>query len=548
MSDESSKNVDPGSVTYVYQDNERDVEEATVFSLDPLIRTSRTYRNVLLLAALAIIFIVVVALLLAYSRQSTDVRATLGFRLEFEGIDRRAYPNGTKFSAADIISTPVLTEVFDHSDLKRFMSYDVFKSAIFILESNPELQRVSRDYESKLSNPRLTTVERERLETEFQNKRQTLQQSEYSLNFSRKETTEAVPPALIHRTLNSILVTWADNASRRKGALSYQIPVFSRNIIQKEFLDAQDQLIALDILRSKIADILSNIGEVSSLPGANVIRTGPRKLSLPEVKASLEDLLRFSLEPIVTTIQASGASNNPKSVVLYLEARLSQINQRRETTAGRTQVLKEALRNYVQQHQGSIVEPDARGTKDQRVGVNPQFTDAFLDRLVNLSTENIDVKFRQDITERIVKEGLTGVSLDVEASYYQRMLDIVRRLARNPVEEQRIRESSSKVLDAILVALDQVNAIYTEISAQNLNPSSTLYIITAPASVITEHSLRFIPTLLYASAMALVAFVLVFLGCLVHARIRQPLRPRADAGRKSRVPRMPHEISATVDE
>ncbi len=108
-------------------------------SLQPLLRTLWSYRQVIGLAVAGVMGIFVVAMLAAYVFLPVERLGTLEFRLLFEGAGQGQYPNGTPFSSAEITSSPVLTEVFEMNDLDRYGSYEDFKNSIFVLQSNPEL-------------------------------------------------------------------------------------------------------------------------------------------------------------------------------------------------------------------------------------------------------------------------------------------------------------------------------------------------------------------------------------------------------------------------
>ena len=82
-------------------------------SLQPLLKTLWSYRQVISLAVAGVMGIFVVAMLAAYVFQAVERLGTLEFRLLFEGASQGEYPNGTLFSSAEITSTPVLTEVFE---------------------------------------------------------------------------------------------------------------------------------------------------------------------------------------------------------------------------------------------------------------------------------------------------------------------------------------------------------------------------------------------------------------------------------------------------
>ena len=129
---DAGRHVEPGGDAYpvypVYNDE---------ISLQPLVRTLWSYRQVMSLAVAGVMGIFVVAMLAAYVSQAVERLGTLEFRLLFEGASQGQYPNGTLFSSAEITSTPVLTEVFEANDLERYSPYEDFNNSIFVLQSNP---------------------------------------------------------------------------------------------------------------------------------------------------------------------------------------------------------------------------------------------------------------------------------------------------------------------------------------------------------------------------------------------------------------------------
>jgi hypothetical protein len=515
------------------------VEQEDTFSLAPIVQTLKGYGNVIKVSLIAIITLLLIGGLIAYLVAPTHRMASLRFRLDFEGVDKGEYPNGIKFSSAEIVSTPVLSQVFEANDLKRYTSFEAFKNSVFVLESNRDLEMLEREYQAKLSDIKLTPVDRERIEKEFQKKRESMSTSAYALNLVRDEQTVSMPSSLVNKVLNDILATWAQNADQRKGALKYRVPVYSRNIIQKEFIEAEDYIIAVDILRSKINRILENIDSLSKLPGATVMRTGRQRISLAEVRVNLEDVRRFGLEPLMGEIRTYGLLKDPRAATMYLERRLAQTQLDQQEALGKVKTLQAALHQYVQE-KGAMMAPESRAGSTTGNGTPfggggsvpaliPQFGESFLDRLVEMSNKNNDIKFRQDITEKIIAEGLTNVSLDKEVTYYKDVLTAVKGFGAKASGQSAaatqaaatVKTNAEKALNAILESLDQVNAIYQEISAQNLNPQTVLYTVTNPVTITSQRAVSLASFLLY-GLLTLIFFSLALLfGCLVHARFRE---------------------------
>ena len=155
------------------------------FSLQPMLRTLWSYRRTIVVALAITVVTCILAGLLLYVRAPSERIASLGFQLLFDGADENEYPNGTVFSSAEIVSTPVLTEVYRANELQRYVTFPDFKESMFVLHANRRLELLSYEYEAKLADPKLTPVDRDRLEEEFATKGESLRSAQYSLNMRR---------------------------------------------------------------------------------------------------------------------------------------------------------------------------------------------------------------------------------------------------------------------------------------------------------------------------------------------------------------------------
>jgi hypothetical protein len=485
-----------------------------------------------------------------FLRQPAERHASLEFRLIFEGADRGEYPNRMRFSRSEIISEPVLTEVYESNDLERYLGFEQFKNALFILESSQDLELLSQEYQGKLADIKLTPVDRSRLEEEFRQKSEALRVSQYSLNFMTSTARGNIPPPLMNKILNDVLSHWAEYAAIRKGVLHYQVSVLTPNVLSKEFEEAEDYIVRTDILRGKIARILGNLDELVKLPGATVVRVGESRISLPEIRANLEDVARYRLEPLVALVRTSGVSRDPAIVARYLENRLLQIRLEREEAAGTVATLQESLRAYMTERGPAAASraggsDGAAGSPSPLPGagtVIPQFGESFLDRLVTMSSQNNDLEYRQNLTDRVITAGQQRVILDREASYYESLMDTVRRSSSSAGGrtsgaelEKAVQTRFNEIHAAVDLALTQSDAVYQQISAQNLNPRTNLYTMTRPFTVTTvrARSLRLLAV--YGIVAICLAMVLLPLGCLVHHYFKKEILPEKRSGAQVRI-------------
>jgi hypothetical protein len=527
----SQPDSDPRSPEYLGEDE---------ISFRPIFKTLWGYRKRIALAVTAVMAVFVITVLAVYLLMPSERIASLGFRLTFDGVDKGEYPNGVKFSTSEIISTPVLSDVFATNNLDRYFgNFEDFKNSVFMMESNPDIELLDYEYQAKLADTKLTPVDRARVEAEYQDKRKSLTAPTYSLNLRRQERAVTMPASMINKVLDDILANWAQQADQRKGALKYNIPVYSRNILQKDFIENEDYIVAVDILRAKVVRVLASIDGIATLPGASVIRVGPERISLGEIRVNLEDILRFKLQPLVGMIRQTGLSKDLRLLRAYLDNQLFQIKLEHEEQLKKTTTLQDSLRTYMIE-KGTIAVQG--GQQAQRGGATaplsgnletpaliPQFGESFLDRLVALSTQNSDVKYRQELTDKIIAEGFTGAALDKESMYYDDLMSTLKELKPTSSDQvsaektpavQLIKARTQDAMDGILKALDQINAVYKELSAQNLNPRTMLFTVTQPFSIRTDRALTSRSAAMYGALTLFLALFLAPVGCLMHNYFR----------------------------
>ena len=157
----------------------------------------------------------------------------------------------------------------------------------------------------------------------------------------------------------------------------------------------------------------------------------------------------------------------------------------------------------------------------------PRLGESFLDRLVEMSTMNSDIAYRQGLTDRIIEESVAVAALEREQAYYEDLSGSVTDLGPRLRDADRERELVSVeaefegAFDLVVVAVDQVNAIYEELSTQNLNPTTLLYTVTAPFTIRTERALSLRTAVLYGALVFMLSLFLVPLGCLAHSYFRR---------------------------
>jgi hypothetical protein len=475
----------------------------------------------------------VVGVLLVFLGAPVERIGSIQFRLLFDGAEKGEYPNGTLFSASEIVAGPVLTGVFKANDLQRFGKYEDFKESVYVLQSNPDLDLLAYEYQARLADTKLSPVDRARLEDEYRRKRQSLVDPVYTISMRRHERLTTLPRDLMDKVLLDILGTWAKQADERKGATKYNVDVLSPSILQRETLEREDYLVAIDILRAKTSRVFATIDEIAKLPGAKTIRVGEERITLAEVRAKLEDVIRFKLEPLLGLIRSEGVTKNLRALSLYANNQLFQLRQEQQESADRVQALQASVREFSAQRGLSVgdVRSGAAGSAGGAgsQAVTPQIDQSFLDRIIALSTAQTDSEYKREITDRIIEESEKMAARSRDAAYYEDLVKELRtssgRAVGSPEVVGLIKSRSIEAFNEITKSIEQTATIYREISTLNLNPATTLFTVTGPFTQQTQRSFTVRTVALYFVLIMMLTLIVVPIGCLIHHAFKKHVVP-----------------------
>ena len=513
-----------------------EAEVRSSFSVGHLLHTLRRYRPVIGLAMAAVAVGAGILLIAVYLQAPFQRVTSQPFRLEFKGATVGEYPNGVKFSAAEIAGTPVLLQVYRGNELAKFMPFEEFGRAILILQSNAQLENLAADYQAQLADPRLTAVDRDRIRREWQARSDALDKNSFSINYVLTQKSRLVPPTLVQKSLLDILSGWAAYVINERHVLQYQLAVLTPELMDERPTERTDYVRGLQVLRSKIHRVLDNIRDLQEVPGAEVVHT-KANLTLAEIQARLEDLDRFRLEPLASTIRGSGLMANAAAATRFIEAQLAYDQRELRARQQAAEQVRQALAVYtldqrvLRTDSRSATGPAAPAPSEQssagglpRNGetVMPQLSDSFLDRLVALSAQSNDVKYRQKMIEDFRRLAARTIPAEEAVAHDQQILrDLkgdgsaaAKATAATVTAELDGARAEAKRLTG------EVNEVYATVS-RNLNPSTELYTLTSPPVTRTERAISLPRLGLYGLLLLLLALPIVVLACLTHNHMRE---------------------------
>ena len=86
-----------------------------------------------------------------------------------------------------------------------------------------------------------------------------------------------------------------------------------------------------------------------------------------------------------------------------------------------------------------------------------------------------------------------------------------------------IKSRSAEAFAEIVKGIEQTALIYKELSALNLNPSTTVFAVTEPFIQQTQRSLTLRTVVLYLVLVLMLTLVVAPVGCLIHHAFRRPV-------------------------
>lgn len=414
----------------------------------------------------------------------------LDFRLRFTGVNEGTYPNGTPFQPGDIVAPSIVRPIYDRLELSRFVPFESFKARLSVVEASQQLDALRREYDAKLSNSKLSQAERDALEKEYESRRSASRSGEFRLSYLGQEES-ALPRSIVDTLLPAVLETWAHEAQSVKGAWLYNVPVPGQGVLAESDLASEDYLVVVDLLRLTAKRLETALAELSEIPGANLIRAaGKDGLSIIEVKARLDDLLQFKIEPLFAQVYGQGIFRDRAGTTRYLEHRLFRLGLDAKALDDKSRAIEKVLRELSALSSTSNTERQSMGDgAAQGSVVIPQFGDSFMDRLMEVGAQNADVEFRRELSQKIVILRHEMIEIEKEQNLYQALLKGFAAVPTNsefkpsaPTQDREttradIEKRFGSLASATRDLIGQVQGLHRAISEQTLQPQN-IYAVT----------------------------------------------------------------------
>lgn len=460
------------------ENDRRQEDEGVHFDL---LRSFDAHWRVVVTTALIVTAVVGLVAGVYYLWWQTSVRSVaIGFRPTFIGAQDGLYPNDLPFSSTDITAAPVLGHVFETNEIQRYCRLDQFTSSFYVEQHSPQYAILDAEYQAKLSETRLTAVERGQLQDEYEKKRATLP-LEYRLVFAPGQGCTSIPPVLVRKSLTDILSSWAQQSDDRRGVLNLRVQMLSPGVLDVQVPEEGARLIRADLIRTALGHLVGNVREVEQLPGAGLISVGDDDVTLFEVRTRFEGLIRSRLEPLIV-LAGRGLGAESAS---WVDESLASAKQKSSAAEGRVQAYLQGLREYSGMPQLAAPPPDqaSQGTSDVQ-SLMPQIDSTFIDRIVEMS--EVHTRFRQDMTRKMVEASVEAIQSRASVAYYEHLAAALRRPASRSLSPQEVDDRLSEIVKDGKLLAAQFKDLYHEWSVVALRPPAGMYQVDGPIQVVVS--------------------------------------------------------------
>jgi len=410
--------------------------------------------------------------------QPSSWSAALGFRPVFEGAEQGFYPNQTRFAVTDITATTVIDEVYEANAVAQYCQVDDFRAGFVIEESSPDLQFLRLEFLARLSDTRLTVIDRQRLQEEFAARRTSLSRR-FELRFIRNADCATLPDQVITKSMSDVLNTWARQAQERRGVLKARVPVLGESVFNTSKNQDPSLLVQADLVRSAIDRVILSIAALQSEPGSDLIRVGEERLGLLEVRLRLEDLRQTRLDPLIS----NAGRGLGRASIQYVQQALDGATIRLTEAEKHAETYRQALREYV--GTTPVQAASTSGAQAPRSGdvqmLAPQIDRTFIDGILDLSSEN--TAFRQELTRNSITYALEAATRAAAVEHYRRLLESMAAPADSSLSPEVVRKALADIVVEAREATRQFNLLYEEYSKVTFRPGPYLFRLTEPATV-----------------------------------------------------------------
>jgi hypothetical protein len=367
-------------------------------------------------------------------------KAQMQVHFNFTGASSGIYPNKTQFSPLELVSDPVLSEVYSrHFD---DVTYAEFTQALTLTPSfvgAGELEQVITN---------LAAQDKGLSVTEFNDA-----VSAYSKGLTSQSKTNATMTlnlALVNGNLSKasailtdIVDTWATQAISVRGVLN-----LNKSAIMSQIITATDDellLIKVNILSDSHQLLVDTVHTYNSDPQLRSISDPSSGLTLADLSHLLSNEGKYKIAILKELIIKSGIGmDNAVWYEGFREARLGKLERERDSLERMVTVYDDALAQFNQQ-QDLQAQSNSMQTQSSTQIYSPQYSNDLVNSLLQLGSKLADPEYRKHLLEEKIKLSSKLQLVITEIEFYQSANASTQNTLDTDKIDQLINSSSTKM-------------------------------------------------------------------------------------------------------
>lgn len=354
--------------------------------------------------------------------------------------DELVYPNGKRFSRLDIISPPVLEEVYINDKLRDIISFDDFQKKLSVINFSYRRTLLDAELASKLEKRNLNIADIGRIEDEYRVALAALDRSTYRIILDNSN----IPPNLSAKILNDVMLNWFRIYSALESDKLPSINIASE--LEKVATEdiTQSRMIALDRLRYHLVQLDGMIGRLYVLQNKRRV-TLPSGEFLEDITSALEYITTYQFALLRQMISMNPSLRSELDQV-YLQSRLSAEQLKLESLKSQRKMLFDSLTLGDNKNN---VELSKSGQMESTLVVDS----GFLAQLSAIFARDASNNLRKQLAEQNMVLANSIAKQETVVAFYQGILNKLNEVptavsgAGQVQFDQLLRESVKNVVD-----------------------------------------------------------------------------------------------------
>lgn len=401
-------------------------------------------------------------LALRYLASDKAVTYSQAFNLTFDGIANGEFPDGSPFLISDVISSTVLSRVYQENGLDSTeLTLDELRRAINIEPYAPDHFLIVERYRNRMNSSNLSAAEASELQQQMQSDLRTASASGILITLQLPDGTVTTDQA--REILRDIPSAWAERAISEKGVLELNLPIYSERIFDEERFESLDYLVGIELLLDNIELIHENITALKEEPNSTNVTDPETGYNLEDLEKAIADVAEYDLRQLVDPVKELGLARDPEFVRLFYNSRMQELELQQRLWHQRAEVTRMVLSAY--RNEGSNTGRGSTGSSPQ-ASLAPQLGDAFLDRLLEVSRQGDDLAYRQELTQQVLEYENEALDVQNEMAEIELTLESLDRAEQNDEDIQRYVDRVQNRLPKVLETLRDYTRVVGRIHEQ----------------------------------------------------------------------------------